>query len=73
MKKLQGKKEDDTEWIKVIADALLDININEFSDGQKKMLRNLYSENLHDGLKPKEAIKKALEIVLCFDTKKLHS
>ena len=67
MKKLQSIKERDPEWIIEIAVGLLDINIDNLSDHQKKMLRDQYLENLRDGLKPKEAMKKALQIVLCFN------
>jgi len=65
MKKLQGTKECDPEWITEIAKGLLDRNI-DLSEYQKKMLRTQYLQNLRNGLKPKEAIKKALKIVLCF-------
>jgi len=60
-------KENDPEWIKVIASALLDVSINDLSESQKKMLRDQYLDNIRDGLKPKEAIEKALKIVLCFN------
>ena len=66
MKKNQTISELDPEWIKVIATALLDININSLSESQKKMLRDQYFDFIRDGLKPKEAIDKALQIVLCF-------
>lgn len=65
-KKLQGLNECDPEWIKEIAEGFLDININNLSISQKKMLRDQYLENLRDGLKPKEAIEKALQVALCF-------
>ncbi len=67
IKKLQGTKECDPGWITEIAEGLLDININDLSEYQKKMLRTQYLKNLRDGLKPKEAMKKALQIVLCFN------
>ena len=67
MKKVQSIKERDPDWIIEIAVGLLDINIDNLSDHQKKMLRDQYLENLRDGLKPKEAMKKALQIVLCFN------
>jgi len=66
MKKVQSIKERDPDWIIEIAVGLLDRDINDLSDHQKKMLRDQYLENLRDGLKPKEAMKKALQIVLCF-------
>jgi len=67
LKKMQNIKKCDPDWIKVIAHALLDINLSDLSDRQKKMLRDQYLDNLRDGLKPKEAIEKALQIVLCFN------
>jgi len=67
LKKVHQIKKCDPEWIKVIADALLDINVNNLSNRQKKMLRDQYLENLRNGLKPKEAIEKAMQIVSCFD------
>ena len=67
MKKLQGIKECDPEWIVEIVEGLLYRDINNLSDRQKKMLRGLYLENLRDGLKPREAMEKALQIVLCFN------
>ena len=66
LKKLQGIKQYDPEWIKEIAEGLLDKNINKLSDKQIKMLRDLYLKNLRDGLKPKEAMGKAFQIVTCF-------
>lgn len=65
-KRLSGTKENDPEWITEIAYGLLDINLNELSDIQKKMLRDQYLDYLRDGLKPKLAIKKAIQIVKCF-------
>jgi len=66
-KKIQKIQNSDPDWIKVIANAFLDININNLSDHQKKMLRDQYLDFLRDGLNPKEAIEKALQIVLCFN------
>ena len=66
LKRFQKIKKYDPEWIKVIANALLDININNLTDCQKKMLRDQYFDYIRGGLKPKEAIEKALQIVLCF-------
>lgn len=67
LKKMQKIKNYDPDWIKVIANTLLDININDLSDHQKKMLRDQYLENLREGFKPKEAIERALQIVRCFN------
>ena len=66
MKNLKGLKENDPDWITEIADALLGLRLDEFSISQKKMLRDVYFENIRDGLDPKEAIGKAIQIVNCF-------
>lgn len=66
-KKLQVIKERDPEWIIEIAKGLLDRKIKDLSDYQKKMLHDQYFENLQNGFKPKEAFKKAIQIVLCFN------
>lgn len=62
------KRTIDPEWINEIAEALLDLNINDLSEKQKKILRDLYLENLNKGLKPKESINNALQVVRCFKT-----
>jgi len=66
-KKLKDTKEYDQKWTIEISGGLLDRNIKDLSDWQKKMLHTQYLKNLRDGLQPKEAIEKALEIVLCFN------
>ena len=67
VKKLLGKKELDPEWIVELVDGYLSKDVKKLLDYQKKMLRDLYLDHLRDGLRPKEAIEKAFEIVLCFD------
>jgi hypothetical protein len=67
LKKIQKIKENDPEWIKVIANALLDVNMNNLSDRQKQMLRDQYFDFIKEGFSPKEAVEKALQIVLCFN------
>jgi len=57
----------DPEWVEVLTEAFLDINIGKLSDGQKKLLRTIYFEKLNSGLNPKKAITQALQIVLCFE------
>ena len=46
MKKLQASKEQDPEWIKVIAENVFNKDINKLSDGQRKILRDLFLNNL---------------------------
>lgn len=58
----------DSKWIKETAKILLEKNINNFSENQITLLRELYLENLRDGLKPKQAMDKAYQIVNCFKT-----
>ena len=66
-KKLSGTKENDPDWITEIVDGLLDINLNELSDSQIKILRDQYLDHIRDGLKPKDAIEKAVQIIKCFN------
>jgi len=66
VKKLQGKKELDPEWIVELVDGYLSKDVKKLLDYQKKMLRDQYLDYLRDGLRPKDAIEKAFEIVLCF-------
>ena len=42
------------------------LDSDKLSDKQKKLLREVYFENINDGLKPKKAMEKALQIVTCF-------
>jgi hypothetical protein len=65
--KMQSTKKQNPEWIVELADGLIAKDITNLSDYQKKMLRDQYLDFLRDGLQPKEAIEKALEIVLCFN------
>jgi uncharacterized protein (DUF1778 family) len=58
----------DYKWIKETAKILLDKNIDKLSENQIGLLYELYLENLSNGLKPKEAMNKAFEIVNCFKT-----
>ena len=67
-KKLLWVNKHDPKWIKETARALLDRNIDNLSEGQINMLRNLYLDNLRDGMSPKEAMDKAFQIVTCFKT-----
>jgi len=66
LKKLHDTKKPDPKWIKETIEGILYINIDKLSDKQIKMLRDLYLENIQAGLKPKEALDKAFQIVNCF-------
>lgn len=66
-KKLQSIKEFNTEQIIKIAKGLLDVNTEDLTENQKTMLRDQYLANLRHGLKPREAMEKALRVVLCFN------
>jgi len=59
-------KKFDIATAKKIIEDLLNIKIDYLSEKQIKMLWNLYQENLRDGLKPKDAMSKAFEIITCF-------
>ena len=66
MEDLFEPKKFDTTAAKNIIEDLLNIKIDYLSEKQIKMLWNLYQENLRDGLKPKDAMSKAFEIITCF-------
>jgi hypothetical protein len=59
--------ENDPDWIKELADGLEDRNISNFSDDQKRILREQFLENLNNGFKPKDAILRSLENIESFD------
>lgn len=67
MKKIQDIKKYDSKWIKETLECILYIDVNKLSDKQIKMLRELYLENIRDGLKPKEALEKAYKVISCFN------
>ena len=66
-KKLQSSNQHDSNWIKETAECLLGRKVDNLSDTQIRMLRNLYLENLRDGLKHREAMKQANNVVTCFN------
>ena len=66
-KNLQDINENDPEWIIETVKELFNKDINSLSKNQKKMLQDQYFDYLEDGLQPKEAMEKALKIILCFN------
>ncbi len=66
-KVLLGKKRDDPEWVKEIVFQISIFKKQKITDEDKKLLRDLYFEYLRDGLKPKDAIEKAKNIMLSFE------
>ena len=64
--KILGTKQQDPEWIKELINGFLGKDFNTLSDYKKKMLLDQYFEYLKEGLKPKDAIKRAFNIVSCF-------
>ena len=67
MRNLQGIRKNIPNRRKETIGSIFYINFDKLSDKQKKMFHDLYLENLRDGLKPKEAINKAFQIVNCFN------
>ena len=59
--------ESDPEWIKELAYGLEDKNISNFSEDQKRILRKQFFEDLNNGVKPKDAIIRSLEIIESYD------
>jgi hypothetical protein len=66
-KKNQSTKEQDPEWIIETVKELFKKDINSLSKNQRKILRDQYLDNLREGLRPKEAMEKAILIVSCFN------
>jgi hypothetical protein len=60
-------EETDPDWVITIGKKFLDRTIKDLSENQKKILRDQYLESLKEGMKPKEAIEKALQIVMGFN------
>lgn len=66
MKKIYDIKNFDPIYRKEIIKNILNVNIDNLTDKQIKMLYEIFLENLRDGLKTKDAMGKAFEIVTCF-------
>jgi hypothetical protein len=56
---LQGKKENDPEWIQDISCYFFTYRINGKIDRYTKKLRELFLEYMGEGMKPKGSVKKA--------------
>ncbi len=69
-KVLQGKPEDDPEWVKEIVSFASACKKQKITDEGKKLLRDLYFEYLRDGLKPKNAMEKAKNVLASFKIQK---
>jgi hypothetical protein len=66
LRKLKGTKKSVSKWRKETIGNIFYIDSDKLSDKQKKLIHDLYIDNLRDGLKPKEAMDKAFQIVTCF-------
>ena len=66
-KKSQSTKEHDPEWIIETVKELFNKDINSLPKNQRKILREQYLDYLRDGLRPREAMEKAIQIVACFN------
>ena len=63
---LDSHSENNLNWIKNAVKVILNIEIDDLTDDQIKLLSKLFSDNLHEGMSPKEAMKKAFRIINCF-------
>jgi len=63
LKKIQYNKKREPKQRKKTIKSIFYINFDKLSDKQKKMLHDLYSEYIRDGLKSKEAMDKAFQII----------
>jgi hypothetical protein len=66
LKKKQSSNKNNPEGIKEIAISFLDKKLKKLTDHQLKLLYGLYFDNLNNGLKPRDAMNKAFQIVNCF-------
>ncbi len=66
-KVLQGKKGDDPEWVQDIACYFFTHRKKEKTDGYEDEIRELFLEYKRDGLKSRDAWKKAKRVVSCFE------
>ena len=66
LKKIECNKKREPKQRKKTVEGIFYINFDKFSEKQKKMFQNLYSEYIRDGLSSKEAMDKAIRIVTCF-------
>ena len=63
---LDSHNENNSYWIKNAVKVLLKIEIDDLTDDQIKLLDKLFTDNLKDGMNPKDALKKAFRILNCF-------
>ena len=63
---MQSEKEYDPEWVKEIANDIYTLKKQKITAEDKRLIRNLFLEYLNDGLKPKEALNKAKNVILSF-------
>lgn len=63
---LSDKPEKDPEWIKEIVSFLITNKDQAIINKYRKLFRELYFDYLREGLKPKEAIEKAKNVVASF-------
>lgn len=63
---LDSHSENNLNWIKNAVKVILNIEIDDLTDDQIKLLSKLFSDNLQEGMSPKEAMKKAFRIINCF-------
>ena len=66
MRKLQSIKKISPKWRKGSIGSIFYLNFDKLSDKQKELIHDLFLENLRDGLKPKEAMGKAFQVVTSF-------
>jgi len=66
LKKIRNKEKYKFKLGKEPIDGIYYINFNKLSEKQKKMLHELYIEYTTEGLKSKEALEKAFQIVTSF-------
>ena len=67
---LQGTPKNDPDWIKELSLHFDSGKQYKLTDEDKKIFRCLFLEYKRNGMKPKEAIEKAKNVLMCFKNKK---
>lgn len=70
-KVILGTKGSDPEWINELVSFLITTKDKDVINEYKRLFRDLYFDYLKEGLRPKDAIEKAKNIVTSFKIKKL--
>lgn len=69
-KVLLGTPKNDPAWVKETARQISILKEQKITKTEKNLLRELFFEYQRDGLKPKDALEKAKNVILCFKNRR---